>query len=327
MLVTDNVLEAVFAIDRIADYRPNAPLITYEPNSLSFGSVVVGTSSAPQSVTLTNSGSAPLTFAAILASQDFTQSNTCGSSLAPGTDCTIPVTFTPTALGAKAGAVTITDSATGSPHTVALSGNGTDFTIAPAAGAPTSATVSSGGVADFHLALSGTSGFNGTVTLSCSGAPDYATCYLPPSVLLTDTNPVDVTVRVATTARGTIGPQHQPRSPMSNYRGFPFLVCLTLVLMAGLAGVAWAWRVAASKGLPSYPSARRASRRWRPAGALLFVVMLGTALMGGCGGSGTEERSGSTGTPAGTYTLEVTGQFATETSITTHDIELTLTVN
>src|SRR5207248_11560613 len=52
-----------------------------------------------------------------------------------GANCSINVTFTPTALGARTGTLSVTDNAGGSPQTVALSGNGT----APAVGlAPTS---------------------------------------------------------------------------------------------------------------------------------------------------------------------------------------------
>ncbi len=52
-------------------------------------------------------------------------SNTCGTSLAAHTTCTINVTFTPTQLGQRTGTLTITDNAAGSPHTVSLTGAGT----------------------------------------------------------------------------------------------------------------------------------------------------------------------------------------------------------
>jgi hypothetical protein len=56
---------------------------------------------------------------------DFAQTNTCGSSLAAGTHCTISVTFTPLASGSRTASVSITDNASGSPQTVSLSGTGT----------------------------------------------------------------------------------------------------------------------------------------------------------------------------------------------------------
>src|SRR5207302_292852 len=83
-------------------------------------------------VTLTNTGTAALTINSFAASGDFaatsTGANACPMSpatLAAGANCTINVTFTPTASGARAGTLSLADNAGGSPQTVALSGNGT----------------------------------------------------------------------------------------------------------------------------------------------------------------------------------------------------------
>jgi len=94
------------------------------PASLTFASQRIGTTSALQSVTLSNSGTAALSIASIVASGDFAQTNTCGQSVPAGTSCTIDVTFTPTATGNRTGAITITDDAPGSPRVVSLSGTG-----------------------------------------------------------------------------------------------------------------------------------------------------------------------------------------------------------
>src|SRR6266850_1915925 len=102
-----------------------APAVSLSPPSLTFSSQLVGTTSAAQVVTLTNSGNATLSITQIVASGDFAQTNTCGSSLGAGANCTISVTFIPTATGTRTGAVTLTDNASGSPQTVALSGTGT----------------------------------------------------------------------------------------------------------------------------------------------------------------------------------------------------------
>jgi hypothetical protein len=45
--------------------------------------------------------------------------------LATGANCTISITFRPTANGSRRASLSIADNAPGSPHTVALSGNGT----------------------------------------------------------------------------------------------------------------------------------------------------------------------------------------------------------
>jgi trimeric autotransporter adhesin len=93
------------------------------------GDQKVGTSSAAQTVTLTNAGSAPITLYSIemagVNPGDFAQTNTCGSSLNPEASCTIQVTFTPTAVGSHLGHVAIRDSAFGGTHWVGLLGKGT----------------------------------------------------------------------------------------------------------------------------------------------------------------------------------------------------------
>ena len=109
----------------------SAPAVSPSPTSLSFGHQQVNTTSEVRTVTLTNSGNAALTIESIGLSgphsSDFAQSNTCPSSsstLAAGASCTISVTFTPTAAGSRSANVTITDKASGSPQSVALSGTG-----------------------------------------------------------------------------------------------------------------------------------------------------------------------------------------------------------
>ena len=83
-----------------------------------------GTASAAQTVTLKNTGTGTLTIASFTTTGDYAQTNTCGTSLAPGASCTIKVTFTPTAKGTRTGTLTVTSNAAGSPHKVSLTGNG-----------------------------------------------------------------------------------------------------------------------------------------------------------------------------------------------------------
>src|SRR5207249_5545658 len=102
------------------------PVASLSPASLSFGNQTVSTSSAAQSITLSNTGTAALSISGIAItgtnSGDFTQTHTCGASLAAGTSCTISATFKPTAIGSRSAGVAITDNASGSPQTAALSG-------------------------------------------------------------------------------------------------------------------------------------------------------------------------------------------------------------
>jgi hypothetical protein len=101
---------------------------TLSPTSSSFGNEAIGTASPAQSITLSNYGTATLGITGITASTNFAQTNTCNSTLASGANCTIEVTFSPSQTGNLTGTLSVTDSATGSPHTVALSGTGTTGT-------------------------------------------------------------------------------------------------------------------------------------------------------------------------------------------------------
>jgi hypothetical protein len=103
---------------------PGSSAATLSPPSVTFGATAVHATSAPQTVTLTNGGAAALTLTGITAGGDFAQTNACGSSLAAGASCTIQVTFTPTAAGARSGALVVADNAAGSPQSVALAGTG-----------------------------------------------------------------------------------------------------------------------------------------------------------------------------------------------------------
>ena len=101
-----------------------SPASTLSVPSISFGNQVVGTASARQVITLSNTGSAELRIVGIAVALPFTQTSTCGSSLAAGATCTINVTFAPTTEGDFTSNVSITDNAKGSPQMVALSGTG-----------------------------------------------------------------------------------------------------------------------------------------------------------------------------------------------------------
>ena len=104
-----------------------APAVSLTPTGLDFGSVETGATSAPQTLTLQNTGNAPLAVASILASGDFVATSTCPiapATLAPGVSCSVAVTFTPTTTGARTAVVTVVDDAVGAPHVLSLAGMG-----------------------------------------------------------------------------------------------------------------------------------------------------------------------------------------------------------
>jgi hypothetical protein len=122
--ITDNAPGTPQAVDLTGTGVAPPPTLSLAPGSLNFGDQAVCTTSNPQSVTLTNTGTTTLTITSIIATGEFNQTNTCGSSLAPGADCTISVIFTPAVSGSRTGAITVTSDATGSPHAVSLTGTG-----------------------------------------------------------------------------------------------------------------------------------------------------------------------------------------------------------
>jgi hypothetical protein len=107
-------------------------VVSLSPASLAFANQSLGTPSAAQTLTLTNTGNAALSITSFAVTgtnaSDFAQTNTCSNSLVAGANCTISVTFTPSASGARAAALSIADNASGSPQTVSLSGTGTSNT-------------------------------------------------------------------------------------------------------------------------------------------------------------------------------------------------------
>jgi hypothetical protein len=102
------------------------------PDSLTFPNQVVYTTSSAKTVTLTNPGSAELVISKIAVTGDFTQTTTCGKTVAPGGTCTFSIAFAPTAAGSLTGALTITSNNPTSPQKVTLAGTGTDIQFTPA---------------------------------------------------------------------------------------------------------------------------------------------------------------------------------------------------
>jgi len=88
---------------------------------------------------VTNLGKTAITITSIAVGgtdpADFTETNTCGSSLAANSSCTITVTFTPLAIGTLTANVTITDSDVTSPQKLILTGTGApanvSYTVLP----------------------------------------------------------------------------------------------------------------------------------------------------------------------------------------------------
>jgi hypothetical protein len=173
--INDNLLIAVNGIDSRTQlphaYLVQAPWITISPGPLTFPSQTVGTASATQAVTITNSGPSPLPVDSFSISGDFSQTNNCAPSLAPGGACSATVTFSPTTGGDRTGNLTITTSTV--PVAVPLAGSAPiQITISSSApsvtvGAPVKLTWSvSAGATCTATGGSSSDGWIGTVAVS-----------------------------------------------------------------------------------------------------------------------------------------------------------------
>jgi hypothetical protein len=151
------------------------PILTLLPQALDFGPVQVGSTSGLP-VQVTNTGSTPVIFASIGASGDYATSGTCpapGASLAPGTSCTVQVSFTPTTSGVRSGVLSIASSASANPSTVSLTGTGTQSALQLSPSSLAFGNIVLGSSANLSLTVTNTGTALATaVTFSVTG--DYA---------------------------------------------------------------------------------------------------------------------------------------------------------
>jgi hypothetical protein len=287
------------------------PVVSLAPASLTFASQLSGTTSTAQPVTLTNTGNAALSITSIAASGDFAETNACSTILAAGSNCTITVTFKPTAGSARGGTLSVTDNAPGGVQTLPLAGTGEDFSLTVPSGSSSTSTVAPGQPANYSLSLGGLGGLTQTINFTCTGAPSEAICSVnPTSAAPGASGSVSLTVTVSTTApSGAVGRLRRP--PLGPGMVITLLL-LGLLAMAGLAGIM------------NKPPLRW--RRWALAWCGMVLFALALASCGGGGGGGGGGVITNPGTPAGTYTLVVTGTAAGAANLT-HSMTLTLTVN
>jgi sugar lactone lactonase YvrE len=289
---------------------PLPPFVALSAESLSFTSPAKATTTAAQTITLTNTGLVSLTLSSFAIggtnAGDFAQTNNCGGSLRAGANCTINVTFTSTEGGSSRATLAITDNAPGSPHDIDLAGTvptqNKDFSL-PVSGSSSSATVTAGGTATYDLSITPLGGLSGAVSVTCGGAPSLATCTASPaSVNLSGTAASPLSVTVSTTARSGI--VMRPRPPAGPW---------VWLWIAGLLTALATWMMAARRPV------------WQRAWVPLAVVLLCAAFWTACGAGNNVGGGGISGTPSGTYTLTVIGNMGP--SAPEHQVLLTLKVN
>ena len=277
-----------------------APEAYLSPRNLAFGLQPVTTNSSPQTVTVTNTGNAPLTISKVEVTSGFSQTNDC-TTVAAGSSCTITTTFTPILRGAQTGTLTVANSASGSPHTAILTGTGTDFALAVS---PASLTVNAGEATKYTLTITPLNGFNLGVSAACTGAPQATSCSVTPQSLTLDgSSPATVTVDVKTTARSSLPPSErkEPSGPLrvpSPIAGWLLFLCASVLI------------------------ARLAVRRRHRLAWLLVTTALAVALWGACSVSNKIS-----GTPPGSFSLTLDVTANVNGSTLTRSTAVQLNVN
>jgi hypothetical protein len=135
------------------------------PLSLSFAAQTVGQASAPQPVTVTNTGGVALTNVGFqitgLSATSFSMgTNTCGATLASGASCAVQIVFTPAAAGGSSASLVISSS-NSTPNQVTVSLNGGGLTAAGLNVSPAQLS--------FPVVAAGQSSLAQTVTLTNTG--------------------------------------------------------------------------------------------------------------------------------------------------------------
>jgi hypothetical protein len=265
---------------------------TLTPGTLTFTGLV-GTTSAAQAATLTNTGNTALSITGISLTganaSDFAETNECPASLAPQQTCTISVTFTPASAASLTATLSVADNATGAPQTATLNGTGTaapSFTISSPTGPQ---TISAGDSATYTIIVTPENGaFNNAVTFAVSGLPAGANGVFQPTSVTPGSSPATSTLTIQS---GT--------------------------LQTAAARVGWplAAPALAALGLFFIPGKRR--RRWITMAVLLLTSFGAATAMTGCGGGFAYPKARTQ-----TYTVTVTATSGTIQQTTT--VQLTV---
>ena len=267
-------------------------------NGFTYNPAPAVTAIAPNNGTPAGGTSVTVTGTSFLPGATLSLGGTPATGLTVASGTSITATTPAHAAGAVNVVVTNPDGQTGTlANGYTYSSTTPNIGLGVGGGDSSSATVTAGQNASYTLSIGG-DGLGGTAMLTCTGAPAGANCTVPASQQFNSTTPTTFNVGVTTTAR-TAG----------------------AILPAGFAPAAWlsAFAILGMVVVPGARASKRSSRRYLrllPLTLALFVVSCGG------GGSTTTPPPGSSGTPAGNYTLSVKATSGT----TTQTISLSLIV-
>ena len=299
---TDNDVSSPQNVSLTGTGSATAPAVGFDHASVSFGGQMLTTTSNATNVQLKNTGLGPLTINSIATSGDFAETSTGASAcpvspatLAAGANCVISLTFSPTVVGARTGALTVTDNANGSPQSIPLSGSGWDFNLT---GPSSQQTVSPTAPLKFNVTMTPLGGFNQGVGLTCAIVPTAnTTCTVVTPVMATDGMTAQAAQVSVTTTALMVPPRSVPYPPVSMRQIVPLILALMLVLLL--------------------PRTQRLRLRLGMVAATLMLVVLA-----GCSGG-----LGKPIAPPTAAVITITGTSNGSAGAVTHTATVALTVN
>jgi len=274
--------------------------ISLTPATVDFGSQGVGSVSSLQRITLTNNTASDLsglsfavtdtTTGATINEFSIAGSNCPASNvLAANTTCYFDLSFTPSVAGARTGAFTMRSTSLNASWTIALNGTGADFQLQVSS--QPSAVIMQGQAATYQIQIIPVPGSAGTVTLTCSGAPENATCSLSPASLSLDRSGSNQFSTITIATSGGSASSASTAFRLWQRAGIALGVLFPCVFFGG----------------------RRRKVLWRGwlicfVSLLLIMPAACSANASGGGSSGSGGSSGTT-TPSGKYTITITGMI------------------
>lgn len=288
ILITDNSVDGSHTIE-VNGTGNETNVVTTSLPSLAFGSQANGSTSADQTVVIGNPGTTSFNIVDTNVTGGFalhTDQCTAMGSVAPGSSCSVSVSFTPSLVGPYNGYLTVADDVMGGTAVIVLTGTGADFQLLTN---PNTQNISPGQTATYTLNITPQGGLTGIVQITCAGSPSESNCSVAPSsVTLDGVHAAQVAVSVTTTA-GTSMAFFGGIRTFPSAASLPSVICFMIVAASLLA-------------------LRNKPRRFGPGTALIFLSL---AISASCGGSSSPPiPKGNPGTPPGQYTLTLSASAA-----------------